>query len=353
MRQVDWTVAQPADIQAVAAEWDDLVTRIGGPPFMGASFLLCAIEAFGCERGRLVLGRCNGKLVVGGLVVRCGLGRWVTWQPSQLPLGAWIMEGRLSMESVIVGLCSALPGLALGVSLTQLDPAIAPRPEGHQHLEVLDYVATGWVEIACSFEDFWNARGKNLRQNLPKQRRRLEEQCGAVRFDWLSGAADVDAAFLEFADLESAGWKAAEGTAIAVNSPQGRFYRAMLATYAARGEAFVFRLTVNDKPVAIDFGLRDGNAIVILKTTYDESLKSFSPAQLLHERAFEKIFRERLAGRIEFYGKLMEWHTRWTERSRMLYHVQAYRSPLVRRVGSVARTLRARLMSLRSARVME
>ena len=31
--------------------------------------------------------------------------------------------------------------------------------------------------------------------------------------------------------------------------------------------------------------------------------------------------------RIEFYGKTLEWHTRWTDTERTLYHATAYRWP--------------------------
>ena len=39
--------------------------------------------------------------------------------------------------------------------------------------ELLD---DGWVDIAGSFDDYWNSRGKNLRQNLRKQRNKLAAQ---------------------------------------------------------------------------------------------------------------------------------------------------------------------------------
>lgn len=351
-REVAWDFGEPADLGSVAADWDDLVSRAGFPPFMRVDFLRHATNTFGCEGGQLVLGRCQGQLVVGGLMVPSGLRRWVTYQPSQLPLGAWIMDRRLSWESLVPGLCSALPGYVLGLSVTQQDPLVVPRPAGNGCADVLGYVTTGWIDVDGAFDDFWNARGQNLRQNLRKQRRKLEERGGAVRFEWLTDPCDVDAAFLEFAALESAGWKAPEGTAISENNTQGRFYRAMLASYAARVEAFAMRLTVDGKPVAVDFGVRDTSTLVILKTTYDESLKAYSPGQLLHKQAFELIFRERLAKRIEFYGKLMEWHSRWTEQSRMLFHVNAYRSPLVRRIGGAARDLRARFVSLRQTQAL-
>ena len=47
---------------------------------------------------------------------------------------------------------------------------------------------------------------------------------------------------------------------------------------------------------------------------------------------FEAWWGEGRYKRIEFYGKTMEWHTRWTDQQRTLYHVTAYRWPWLRGV---------------------
>ena len=70
---------------------------------------------------------------------------------------------------------------------------------------------------------------------------------------------------------------------------------------------------------------RDG-LMVILKTTYDESLdKALSPAFLLHHDQLRRVFGEGRVRRIEYYGRFMEWHSRWTEHKRVLHHLTCYR----------------------------
>lgn len=339
---LEWQVLEPALIARHASEWDGLVVQRGYPAFMRTGFIGHAIDTFGCPKGRLVLGRMSGQLVVGALVVSTGWGRWASYQPSQLPLGAWIMATGYRWEDVLPSLSRNLPGYPISLSVTQQDPLFTEHPGSDPRLEVLDYVSTGWIDVTGSYDEFWQSRGKNLRQNLRKQRRRLEEQGHRLRFDFLESAAAVDAALLEFSVLESAGWKAALGTAIAPDNAQGDFYRNMLADAAAAGRAFACRLTLDDKPVAVDFGLRDSNSLVILKTTYDETFKGCSPAQLLHEQAFECIFQRRLARTVEFYGKLMEWHSRWTDKSRTLYHVNFFRTPAWRKLRMALQNRRSR-----------
>lgn len=44
---------------------------------------------------------------------------------------------------------------------------------------------------------------------------------------------------------------------------------------------------------------------------------------------FKHIFDEGRIRRIEFYGKVLEWHTRWTNDTRTLYHLTLYRWPFL------------------------
>ena len=56
---------------------------------------------------------------------------------------------------------------------------------------------------------------------------------------------------------------------------------------------------------------------------------------------FKKSTGEKLSGPdlVEFYGKLMEWHTRWTDHVRTLYHINYYRWPWLSTVQQLASRL--------------
>ena len=116
-------------------------------------------------------------------------GRWVSFQPSQLPLGAWLLSPEIGWRQVVDSLLRRLPGFPVTIGITQQDPERSPRPENDSRVDDLDYVNTGWVDVVGTFDAFWEGRGKNLRQNLRKQRRKLEEQGGDMRFDVLSTPA--------------------------------------------------------------------------------------------------------------------------------------------------------------------
>ena len=127
-------------------------------------------------------------------------------------------------------------------------------------------------------------------------------------------------------ERENAG---AGNTAIAAGNVQGRFYRSMLVAFAAQGKARVYQYRFNERIVAMDLCIVGGGALIILKTTYDEAYKAVSPAFLMREQAFRQLFEKKEVDRIEFYGKVMEWHTRWTDEVRTMYHVNRYRWPAI------------------------
>jgi hypothetical protein len=90
----------------------------------------------------------------------------------------------------------------------------------------------------------------------------------------------------------------------------------------------------------------------VLKTAYDESVPAnLSPTLLMREEATRTLFEAGRFTRLEFYGRVMEWHTRWTEEVRTMYHVNYYRWPGLARLHALldARTAARAKTSLPAA----
>jgi hypothetical protein len=143
----------------------------------------------------------------------------------------------------------------------------------------------------------------------------------------------VAAAVADYGRLESTGWKGRQGTAIGAGDAQARFYRTILENFCARGAGSIYRYWFGERLVATDLCIEDGRQIVILKTAYDEAAPgALSPALLMREEQVRALFDEARLERIEFYGRVMEWHQRWTGDVRTMYHVNFYRWPALRRL---------------------
>ena len=327
-----WTLHPIAKFAQFASQWDALAQSRPGTPFLESAFLQPLIDTFGTGDERLCLFHANGQLCSAAIVQRAGKGMWQTFQPSQLPLGAWLSALSVDLAATSTALLTQLGVLTTGLGITQLDSRFYARPEDGPTVRTQDYIETAWVDIEGSFDAYWEARGKNLKQNTRKQRNKLQAEGTTTRLECIAATADVAQAMVDYGTLESAGWKTAEGTAIHPDNAQGKFYQKMLENFSAIGRGRIYRYWFGDKVVAMDLCIQDDTAIVILKTTYDESYKAVSPSTLMRQDEFQQLFEEAKFKRIEFYGRVMEWHTRWTTNSRAIYHFNVYRHALVLRL---------------------
>ena len=335
-----WTLIPARDF--MADRWSELHARCQASPMLAVEFVQPLLAAFADGSEYLASCEHDGRTVAMALVVPRGRGSWASFQPAQAPIGLWLQEPGLELAPLLAALTAALPGMPLVFGLTQMDPDLLARPAA---LRTLDYIATARITLAGGFDDYWNARGKNLRNNLKKQRTRLDKEGVALRLQVSRAPADVAAAVADYGRLESAGWKAGGGTAVDAGNAQGQFYRAMLEGFCRRGAGSIYRYWFNDQLVAMDLCIEDRQQIIVLKTTYDESVPgNLSPTLLMREEAVRQLFGEQRFERLEFYGKVMEWHTRWTDEVRTLYHVNYYRWPAMGRLHALWQSRRARTL---------
>lgn len=318
--------------------WDAINRETGNHILLDSLFWQPLLDNFGS--GRVCVAVNDGNAGKGVALVETGKhGFWYTFQPSQAPLGPILFDavGSARLSEQITGLISDLPGYALGFSVTQQDPDFTCFADlnGVPSSETLDYIQTPRLRISGSFEDYWKGRSKNLKHNLSRQRRRLQENGVEIKLVTNRQSGSVAKAVEEYGRLEIAGWKAQEGTAVGPENAQGQFYRQILDNFCDRGEGVIYRLLLDGRMVACDMCLERNGTTVILKTAYDESVQGLSLGLLLHLEIFRSLFDEGRTQVIEFYGPVRDWHTKWTNEIRTLYHVNFYRFgwlPAARRI---------------------
>ncbi|TFW30669.1 GNAT family N-acetyltransferase [Massilia horti] len=321
-----WILTPAREFAAHAAAWQQLNTECTASPLLEPAFVAPLLTEFGDGSELLARFERDGRLLAMAIVQRRRIGAWETFQPSQAPVGMWLSHPGLDIDMLTGTLLRALPGFALVLGVTQRDPMLAPRPLDGALLRTLDYIDTARITIRGSFDDYWAARGKNLRTNMKKQRSKLQKEGVEAHMEVVRDPQQVAAALADYGQLESAGWKAGGGTAIHADNAQGRFYRAMLENFCRAGRGRILRYRFDDRLVAMNLCIEGNGALIILKTTYDESVSSqYSPAFLLCEEVCRELFEQQQFERLEFYGKVMEWHTRWTDEVRTMYHVNSYR----------------------------
>jgi CelD/BcsL family acetyltransferase involved in cellulose biosynthesis len=335
-----WEIHPVTKFGEQSENWDRLNHKGPQSPLMTAMFLRPLLKEFGT--GREILAVCGRPDPVAMAILRrrSQVG-WETFQPSQAPLGAWLQIPELDTEKLARSLIKALPGFGLSLGITQLDPELVTRPKDSAALQTLDYIQTARISIRGSFEEYWAQRGKNLRHNLKRQRNQLAKQAVECHVDVVTSPSEVGAAVADYSKMETAGWKAGTGTAVRSDDAQGRFYTQLLQDHCTQGQGRIYRFWLGGRVAAADLCVDDGVTFVILKTSYDEAITNLSPALLMREEYFRELFGTGIR-RIEFYGRVMDWHTKWSDETRTMYHINCYRSPLIATLQRSARNFRER-----------
>jgi CelD/BcsL family acetyltransferase involved in cellulose biosynthesis len=151
-------------------------------------------------------------------------------------------------------------------------------------------------------------RFKGTRTRLKTKERKLRQEA-ALDFT-LSKKADPKI-LSQFFELERAGWKGKNGSAIALSGPLVSFYTTIAKIAEKQGSLRLYSLNLGGNPIAMHFGLQMNGTYYIPKVAYDERFKKFSPGLILAKYVIEALTRERVTC-FDFLGPRMEWKCVWT-----------------------------------------
>src|SRR5262252_7834950 len=123
-----WTFFPIAQLERLASTLDAINRHAGELPFLDSRFMLPLCASFG--DASLLIALCEGSdgPLAMSVLSRNGTGAWESFQPSQSPLGAWVMRSDQAFEPLLSTLARSLPGAVLVLGVTQQDPGCYPRP---------------------------------------------------------------------------------------------------------------------------------------------------------------------------------------------------------------------------------
>jgi CelD/BcsL family acetyltransferase involved in cellulose biosynthesis len=162
------------------------------------------------------------------------------------------------------------------------------------------------------------------------------------------GAAN-SASLQRFYELESAGWKGVEGTAIAYTEQGPQFYNEISKWAESLGCLCMYTLELDDQLLAAHFGLSYRGRYFSPKVAYNENFKPWAPGHLI----VEEILRDCAARQVHEYditGQNDEWKAKWTSQTRPQCTQYIFRKGIS---GSIAHALgfrlRPRILRLRNS----
>jgi len=333
-----WTLSDANGSRDWIADWERLHRASAMVnPLVDPVFVEALLEHFGHAGVRLATLRCGETAQAMLLLDPAGRGRWTTFQPSQMPVTP--MVGRCDRGN-LQDLLRALPGYAWQLALLHWDSAVdADLAQPSALTDPVHHGTNMRVATAADFAAYWKARPSKLRSNVRRYARLAESDGLVLRTEELQAREDMGPAVRAYGQLESAGWKGRQGTAVHEENLQGRFYAAVMQAFASRGCARVLNLYFDEKLVASRLAIEGGGTAVMLKTAYDEGHRRYAPGRLLLRYALERYHEIDSVGAVEFYTNANRDQLQWATAQRATLHVNCYRNRAVRWLRETARAV--------------
>ena len=321
------TLSTPSQISEVALDWDELAACAAEPnvfyerwQFESAwtTFRELDVVVAIYRRGRT---KADSPTLIGlfPTVRRQTPSRWLGWRAE-----LWTHPyGFLRTPLLRRGSClEAIDLWTRAVSLIwpDIDLAVWERMhgEGPVHHALTDWLRrTGCRSVTTqrynravcvprsgTYDDYIeHAVSKKQRRELSRQRRRLEE-IGLLTYTRPANDHEVDLFTDSFLDLEVAGWKGENESAIAADETHSAYFRAIIRNAWTNDQLDAGELRLDGKPIASKLSFvscdhakqRVGFAC---KIAYRESLAKFSPGVLLELETIRHLHETNMCDRID------------------------------------------------------
>ena len=317
----------------LAEPWEDLA-NLDGTPFLRHAWLAAWADAFAAGRELRTLVLWEGDRMAAAMPMVGTDREWAGMaNPAHSPLIRPLARDRDSRVELTRRLFEAPPGLIRFSCVPEDDaPALADAARSvgrlvHSSTELTSPI----VDTSGDFDEWRTETKPRWRTPIERLRRKMHRDHDA-RFELFSTPGKVDETFERGLELESAGWKGSDGTAILSTPETARFYRSVASAFAARGELCLSSITLDGRLVAFDYCLLDGRRLYIIKTTFDESLRRLAPGLVLRLSAIERCFELGLEA-LDFLGAADDYKLKFSTAERRHLGMRCYRrrpGPLIR-----------------------
>jgi len=344
-----WTIRRlGAELGEDAVAWDTLNRRLfKANPMLDSRFVNALIGCFGAGKVVLAVFREEAVIEAMCLLLPRRFGLWASFLPAQ----AQIAPVLLTRNDIVDELIRALPGMAMQVDFLCNDPEFGDLSHGGTLPgNVVDHALTMCIDLSGGVQQYWARRSDKLKKNLTRYEHRLALEQLEMRLAQISAPEQMAAAFERYAALETKGWKGKIGTSLTLEHAQGKFYQRVLDRFAETAGSVIYELWIGDQLASSRLTIAVGSTLVMLKTTYDESLNRFAPGRLLLKQVIDCAFERYPGGTIEFYTNADANQLAWATGHRWISHVSFFRNAAAKRFFETARGARRVAMPPTQAR---
>lgn len=314
-------VSEGLAARALVEAWDELAVATDAVPWARPGWFIPWSRWMGRGSPIVFSLRSPGNEVVAVMPLqrsRSGLSSLTNWHTPAYTVVAREPSDAEALLRRVVGRCGGRLTLDfVPAPLADLLEHVAGGCGARSHRRVLEHAPY------IALQDGWTAHvDKHLLSDLHRRARRLGER-GTVGFDVVDGTEGLEGSLHEGLLVEASGWKGRAGTAIVSSPSTHGFYRDVSRWLADQGLLRLAFLRVDGMAAAFDLGVEHGGAHYLLKTGYDEQLRTYAPGKQLRLRMIEACTARGLTT-YELLGDQLSWKRAWTPLRREFLQVHAF-----------------------------
>lgn len=313
-------------IEPLVAEWERLAQHTKASPFLWPGWINAWWHAFGTGQLRILTVYENGRLT-GVLPLRWFRGALSSITNPHTPLYGFLAANETAAKQMSQAMFYQNPR-HIGLSyLSPTDPCVslarAAADDARYQVLAESIQAAPYVDVdGTTWEVYEKGLGKNLRKDLRRRRRRLDEE-GHLTLEIFEGKERLDELLEEGFRVEGSGWKGVYGTSISARPATRRFYTEVAHWAAERDWLRLAFLRLNGRSLAFDYCLEYNRIHYALKTGYDPDYERFSPGKVLRHLMLARAFSEGLAT-YDFLGVSDTWKEKWSNTNRELLFLHMF-----------------------------
>jgi CelD/BcsL family acetyltransferase involved in cellulose biosynthesis len=179
--------------------------------------------------------------------------------------------------------------------------------------------AENYIEVPPDLTVFHGRLSSKFKAQLRRGLRKLAE-LPDLRFSCRDGSRSVPENMRKFESVEDAGWKGRESTSVKAMPANSRFLRLAAERYTAAGWMEWNFMEGDGTTIAAHYAVRVRRTIYMLKIGYDERYSTFTPGNVLIEKAVEHASAAGDVDEINFVADC-DWHRYWAMARRELHDV--------------------------------
>jgi len=198
------------------------------------------------------------------------------------------------------------------------------------------------IRVGHTWDEFQRLRGRDFRYRFKRIERHLD-RAGAWRITCIDNGNTESDVYGRVLDVEKKSWKEAWRTRREMKIDPDLFMIWKGSQYTARTQPdfkwSIWFLELNDQPLAYTLVLQYKGMAFLMKTSYDERFKRFSPGMYILNTAIRELFHKREVRNIDFLTDFpfeRTWTSMCLPRVRVMMSPKGFSAIIVRASSKLA-----------------